>query len=70
MNHDPRYKELRRQITGYLVSAGAKHGPTVTRKLVLPDLEPEDLSVPRAMFAARRGPIRRREIKRESVEIE
>jgi nitrate/nitrite transport system ATP-binding protein len=70
MNHDPRYKELRRQIIGYLVGAGAKHGATVTRKLVLPDLEPEDLSLPRAMFAARRGPIRRHEIKRETVEIE
>jgi len=36
----------------------------------LPDLQPEDLSVSRGMFQWRRGPIRRSEIKRETVEIE
>src|SRR5688572_16375708 len=70
LNHDPRYKEIRRQITDYLLGAGARQRTTVSKKLLLPDLEPEDLSVPRAMFSARRGPIRRSEIKRETVEIE
>ena len=49
---------------------GAKHRTTVSKKLLLPDLEPEDLNLPRAMFSTRRGPIRRSEIKRETVEIE
>jgi len=70
LNHDPRYKEIRRQITEYLLGAGAKHRTTVSKKLLLPDLEPEDLNLPRAMFSTRRGPIRRSEIKRETVEIE
>jgi nitrate/nitrite transport system ATP-binding protein len=69
INHDPGYKESRRQITEYLLGAGAKRRSTVSKKLLLPDLQPEDLSVPRAMFAARRGPIRRSEIKRETVEV-
>lgn len=70
LNHDSRYKEIRRQITDYLLGAGARQRTTVSKKLLLPDLEPEDLSVPRAMFSARRGPIRRSSIKRETVEIE
>ena len=70
MNHDPRYKEIRRQITEYLLGAGARQRTTGSKKLFLPDLEPEDLSVPRAMFSERRGPIRRSEIKRETVEVE
>ena len=39
---------------------------TLTRKLVLPDIEPEDLSVPRPMLPRRR-PIRRGEVKIETV---
>jgi nitrate/nitrite transport system ATP-binding protein len=70
LNHDQRYKEIRRQITSYLLGAGAKQRTTVSKKLLLPDLEPEDLSVPRSMIWNRRGPIRRREIKRETVEVE
>ena len=70
LNHDPRYKAIRRQITDYLLGAGAKQRTTVSKRLLLPDLEPEDLNVPRAMFSARRGPIRRSEIKRETVEVE
>ncbi len=70
LNHDPRYKAIRRQITDYLLGAGAKQRTTVSKRLLLPDLEPEDLNLPRAMFSARRGPIRRSEIKRETVEVE
>lgn len=70
INHDPRFKDIRRQITEYLLGAGSKQRTTISRKLLLPDLEPEDLSKPRAIFSARRGPVRRSEIKRETVEIE
>jgi nitrate/nitrite transport system ATP-binding protein len=69
INHDPHYKEIRRQIIEYLLGAGAKQKTTITRKLFLPEIEPEDLSVPRPMFR-RKGPIRRNEIKRETVEIQ
>jgi hypothetical protein len=35
---------------------------------VLPDIEPEDLSIPRTVFNRRKAPLRRHEIKRETVE--
>ena len=38
--------------------------------LVLPDIEPEDLSRPKPLIGGRRTPIRRHEIKRETVEID
>ena len=70
INHDSRYKDLRRQITEYLLGAGAKQKITVSRKLYLPAIEPEDLSMPRDRYATRKGPLRRDEIKREEVAIE
>ena len=70
INHDPHFKEIRRQVTEYLLGAGGKQRTTVSRRLHLPDLEPEDLSIPRAMFGVRRRPLRRSEIKRETVEVE
>jgi nitrate/nitrite transport system ATP-binding protein len=70
INHDPHFKDIRRQVTEYLLGVGGKPRTTVSRKLHLPDLEPEDLSIPRAMFGVRRRPIRRNEIKRETVEVE
>ncbi len=69
MNHDPRYKEIRREVIGFLLGAGGRKPAAVARKLVLPALEPEDLSVPRTPTSWRRGPIRREEIKNETVEV-
>ena len=70
INHDPRFKEIRREIIEYLLGAGGRHRTALTKKLFLPDLEPEDLSIPRSMFAWRQGPIRRNEIKSETVETQ
>lgn len=70
LNHDPRFKAIRKEIIGYLLGTGGRPKSSVTRKLVLPDIEPENLNVPRGIFGDRRAPIRRREIKRETVEIE
>ena len=69
INHDPRFREIRREVIDYLLGAGGKKRATVTRNLSLPDIEPEDLNAPRNAFSARRRPIRRREIKKETVEI-
>lgn len=69
MNHEPRYKEIRREVIDYLLGAGGKKQTTVTRKLVLPDIEPEDLNVPRNVFSPRRRPIRRSEIRKEILEV-
>ena len=42
----------------------------VTKKLILPDIEPEDLSVPRGAFNRRKTALRRSEVKSETVEVE
>lgn len=69
LNHLSRFKEIRREVIDYLVTSGRKKRVEVSRALVLPDIEPEDLSVPRPAFGARRHPIRRSEIKRETIEL-
>ena len=70
LNHDSHFKQIRRDVVDFLLdSKGARHA-SVTRKLVLPDIEPEDLSGPRPMIGGRRTAIRRSEIKRETVEVE
>lgn len=66
VNHDINFKRIRKCVIDYLLAEGAKKHATVTRKLVLPEIEPEDLTVPRPLL--RRGPIRRREVKRVEVE--
>lgn len=70
INHDPRYKEIRREVIGFLLGDGAKKHTSITRKLVLPDIEPEDLNAPRALRLGRQKPVRRSEIKKETVEID
>ena len=42
----------------------------ITKKLILPDIEPEDLNIPRTMTAWRKTPIRKHEVKEESVEMD
>jgi nitrate/nitrite transport system ATP-binding protein len=66
LNHCARFKEIRREVIDYLLGTGASQRTTVSRKLELPDIEPEDLSVPRTQ---RRRPIRRSEIKNEEIGI-
>src|SRR5438034_4022713 len=71
LNHDRRFKEIRREVIEFLLhSKGSHPHASVTKKLVLPDLQPEDLTVPRQMMGGRRRPIRRSEIKRETVEVD
>ncbi|MDB6155865.1 MAG: nitrate transporter ATP-binding protein [Chthoniobacteraceae bacterium] len=69
INHDPRYKEIRRKVIGYLLGEGGKPKLVISRKLVLPDLIPEDLNVARPPMFARRSPKRRAEEKRETIEL-
>jgi nitrate/nitrite transport system ATP-binding protein len=70
LNHDPRFKEIRKEVIGYLLGQGGRPKASVTRKLVLPDIEPEDLSVPRGLISGRISPVRRGEIRQEIVEVE
>lgn len=66
INHDPHFKELRREIVDFMLKSKGHHA-AVTRKLILPDIEPEDLSAPRNAFGRRR-PTRKSEVKEETVE--
>lgn len=67
VNHDPRFKDIRKEVIGYLLGAGSRQKAKVSMKLRLPDVLPEDLNKPRPMFGRR--PRRRNEERREIVEI-
>lgn len=69
LNHEPRFKAIRAEVVDYLLSCKQNSKTTVSKKLRLPDIEPEDLSIPRNIFSPRREPIRRRELKEETVEV-
>lgn len=69
INHEPRFKEIRRDLVEFLLNSRQQRSSSVTKKLVLPDIEPEDLSVKRDIFGPKRLPRRRSEIKEEKVEI-
>jgi nitrate/nitrite transport system ATP-binding protein len=68
LNHDPRFKQIRRDIIGYLLGPGGKPKVSATRSLVLPDIEPEQLNRPPPLFVVGR-PRRRSEERRETVEF-
>lgn len=68
INHDPRYKEIRKQVIDFLLGPGGKPHVTVTKNLFLPDIEPEDLTRA-AHFGLRRQPRRRREMVKETIEV-
>ena len=70
INHDGHFKQLRREIVEFMLGSKSERHTAITRKLILPDIEPEDLNVPRTMTAWRKTPIRKHEQKEESVEVE
>ena len=69
MNHDAHFKQLRRDVTEFLLASKHEQKTTLTRRLVLPDIEPEDLSVLLPMGAQRSRPKRAREIQEEKIEV-
>src|SRR5262245_45651806 len=69
INHMPRFKEIRREVIECLLQSNRHQRTEITRTLVLPDIEPEDLTHPPRLIGGRRRPIRRREIKRETIEV-
>ena len=70
INHDPHFKEIRRDVIEFMLSSKHQRRASVTKRLVLPDIEPEDLHRPKPMFAGRSLPKRRSEIKEETVGVE
>jgi nitrate/nitrite transport system ATP-binding protein len=69
INHDPHFKQLRRDVVEFMLNSKQERHTAITKKLILPDIEPEDLNVPRSMTSWRKAPVRRSEIKEESVEV-
>jgi nitrate/nitrite transport system ATP-binding protein len=69
INHDPRFKQLRRGIIDFLLDSRKNRPASVTKKLILPDVEPEDLGRPRPMFSVRRGPTRQKEVEEVKVSL-
>ncbi len=69
INHDVHFKQLRRDVTEFLLNSKHDQKTTVTRKLVLPDIEPEDLTVVRSFGERRTTPKRAREIQEEKIEV-
>ncbi|EEF60109.1 ABC transporter ATP-binding protein [Pedosphaera parvula] len=69
MNHDARFKAIRKEVIDYLLGPGASKRAAISKKLVLPDIEPEDLTRGRQRFSGRK-PIRRSEIKTETIKID
>ena len=68
INHNPEFKRIRNEVIAYLLKSNDRHKTELTKKLVLPDILPEDLDQPR-MLMGRRRPRRRSEQKVEKVEV-
>jgi nitrate/nitrite transport system ATP-binding protein len=69
INHDPHFKQLRREVVEFMLNSKSDRHTAITKKLILPDIEPEDLNIPRNMTGWRNTPIRKHEVKEESVEV-
>ncbi|MEY4484026.1 MAG: hypothetical protein RL693_1478 [Verrucomicrobiota bacterium] len=70
MNHHPEFKALRNHLINLLLDAKGKNRSVVSKKLVLPDILPEDISnMTSFQMMKRSGPRRRSEEKREEVEV-
>jgi nitrate/nitrite transport system ATP-binding protein len=66
LNESYDFKQIRAEVVDYLLKATDRKKGGSTVNLVLPDIEPEDLSNPRS-YAGRKRPVRRNEIKQETV---
>jgi nitrate/nitrite transport system ATP-binding protein len=69
INESYDFKQTRNEVIDYLLMATDKRKVAMSKKLILPDLLPEDLGEPRALLGEKRQPRRRSEQKRESVEV-
>jgi nitrate/nitrite transport system ATP-binding protein len=68
LNHNNEFKALRREIAAFLLEARGNQKVTMRGKLVLPELEPEDLSAARNSAFWRRDPKRRNASRGERFE--
>ncbi len=54
LNHDPEFKRLRALVTNQLLGFNAARQTSITRKLILPNILPENLDAPRVNRPPRR----------------
>jgi nitrate/nitrite transport system ATP-binding protein len=68
---EPAFRRIKQELVDYLLRSKKRQVTDVERKLVLPDIMPEDLSLPRPVIPwfGGRGPIRRNEVKTTRVEV-
>lgn len=69
INHDPTFKRLRADIISFLLSCSEQRRLVVNKKLTLPDLEPEDLSVRGPVWIGKPRPRRKNTTRREDVAV-
>ena len=69
INHHPRFKEIRRDLIRFMLNSKSERHTSITKKLILPDIEPEDLNRPPRFFTGRVKPKRANEIKEETVNL-
>ena len=67
INHDPNFRQLRREVIEFMLESKRGRHTAITKKLVLPDIEPEEPNPALLMFGTR--PRRRNEVKEETVEV-
>jgi nitrate/nitrite transport system ATP-binding protein len=70
INHDPHFKCIRRDLIEFMLSSKQHRHTTLTRKLILPDIEPEDLTHSRSSFGGRSFARRPSEVKQEIIEVQ
>lgn len=66
LNHDLEFKRLRALITNELLGYNERRRSTVKQKLILPDILPENLDLPRTN---RRRPLRPSEVREEEISL-
>ncbi len=66
LNTQTDYHAIRREVLGYLLGPGGRRAVKVSRLLVLPEIEPDDLD---SKFPGTPRPLRAREVHREEMNI-
>jgi nitrate/nitrite transport system ATP-binding protein len=69
INHGPHFKEIRRGVISFMLNSKQERHTAVTRKLVLPDIEPENLNLPESSSRRGKVSIRKSEVRQEKVEM-
>lgn len=67
LNENYDFKQIRAEVIDYLLKATDRRKSSITKALVLPDIEPEDVNK-RRFLGPKSRPVRRSEIKQETVE--